>query len=132
MLCVRQRSRSMPKQPLPWTLVLGKPRDRGDGGHAATVAGGVTLREPVSTATADQLAPASTSRSRAAKASGSPVSPNSPPRNPPWLLGRTVSSMPSRSASASVARQVMVPLLWMPAASTTRLGTARNAATSGS
>src|SRR5690606_641757 len=49
---------------------------------------------------------ASTSRNRAANASGWPVWPNSPPRKPPWLLGKTVSSRPTCSASTSVARHV--------------------------
>jgi hypothetical protein len=40
-----------------------------------------------------------TSRSLAAKASGWPLWPYSPPRKPPWLLGKTTGLVPSRSAT---------------------------------
>ena len=45
-----------------------------------------------------------TSRSLAANASGSPAWPYSPPRKPPWSLGKRTSSVPSRSATANAPR----------------------------
>ena len=51
--------------------------------------------------TTEDQASARTSRSFAANASGSPVWPYSPPRKPPWSLGKRTGSVPSRSATAS-------------------------------
>jgi len=73
----------------------------------------------------------STSRSRAAKASGSPAWPNSGPENPPWWLGKTASSTPRASASAADVRHVSSPLLSIPAATTTRVDALVRAAMSG-
>jgi hypothetical protein len=42
----------------------------------------------------------SSSRSLVANASGSPAHPYSPPRKPPWWLGKTTGVVPSRSATA--------------------------------
>lgn len=43
-------------------------------------------------------------RSVAAKPSGSPVWPYSPPRKPPWPLGKITGTVPSRCAAATAPR----------------------------
>ena len=79
------------------------------------------------------LTPAArTSRSFAAKASGSPVWPYSPPRKPPWSLGKITGCVPSRSATASAPRFAISPSDSAPAAMTIRVDAARSASKSGS
>ena len=101
----------------PGTLGVAFPASRAEGGAFVVIA--------------NNLDP-SAGRSFAANASGSPVWPYSPPKNPPWSPGNGVGSMPSRSAVASPPRWASSPCEAAPVAMTIRVGAALRASKSGS
>jgi len=74
--------------------------------------------------------PARTSRKVAAKASGLPMPPYSPPRNPSWPPGKVTGAVPSRPATAAPPRPAICWPDSSPTPTTTRVGAARSASKS--
>ena len=97
-----------------WAPASTAPAPRpGAGGRAVTVDRAVRAQA------------ARTLRKVAAKASGSPVRPYSPPRNPPWPPGKVTGGVPSRSATARPARPASIWPDCAPTPITMRVGAAQ-------